>query len=117
LPFYAILRAVPSKLGGVVAMGASIGILFLLPAIDKGHNKIFSMRQTFISMDEPKHFAFIFDTRKGPRFRQIFKFFFSLWVFNFLLLGILGGKPVEFPYSEVSVAVSLYYFSFFFFYF
>jgi ubiquinol-cytochrome c reductase cytochrome b subunit len=31
LPFYAILRAVPSKLGGVVAMGASIGILFLMP--------------------------------------------------------------------------------------
>jgi ubiquinol-cytochrome c reductase cytochrome b/c1 subunit len=36
LPFYAILRAVPSKLGGVVAMAAAIGILFFLPTIDKG---------------------------------------------------------------------------------
>ena len=35
LPFYAILRAVPSKLGGVVAMGAAIGILFLLPVLDR----------------------------------------------------------------------------------
>jgi ubiquinol-cytochrome c reductase cytochrome b subunit len=37
LPFYAILRAVPSKLGGVVAMGASIGILFLMPSLDRGN--------------------------------------------------------------------------------
>jgi quinol-cytochrome oxidoreductase complex cytochrome b subunit len=37
LPFYAILRAVPSKLGGVIAMGASIGILFLMPALDRGN--------------------------------------------------------------------------------
>jgi ubiquinol-cytochrome c reductase cytochrome b subunit len=37
LPFYAILRAVPSKLGGVIAMGASIGVLFLMPALDRGN--------------------------------------------------------------------------------
>lgn len=35
LPFYAILRAVPSKLGGVAAMAAAVGILFLLPGLDK----------------------------------------------------------------------------------
>ncbi|WP_431268140.1 cytochrome c1 [Dankookia sp. P2] len=34
LPFYAILRAVPDKLGGVVMMGASIAILFVLPWLD-----------------------------------------------------------------------------------
>jgi quinol-cytochrome oxidoreductase complex cytochrome b subunit len=37
LPFYAILRAVPSKLGGVIAMAASIGILFLMPTLDRGN--------------------------------------------------------------------------------
>jgi quinol-cytochrome oxidoreductase complex cytochrome b subunit len=36
LPFYAIVRAVPSKLGGVIAMGSAIAILFFLPLLDKG---------------------------------------------------------------------------------
>ena len=40
LPFYAILRAVPSKLGGVVAMGSSICILFLLPTLDSGSSGV-----------------------------------------------------------------------------
>jgi quinol-cytochrome oxidoreductase complex cytochrome b subunit len=35
LPFYAILRSIPSKLGGVFCMGASIAILFLLPLLPK----------------------------------------------------------------------------------
>jgi ubiquinol-cytochrome c reductase cytochrome b subunit len=43
LPFYAILRAVPSKLGGVVAMGASIGILFLLPILDRGQFSVIEL--------------------------------------------------------------------------
>ncbi|MFO1417698.1 MAG: hypothetical protein U1E83_03415 [Methylotetracoccus sp.] len=34
-PFYSILRAIPSKFGGVVAMGASIVVLFLLPWLDR----------------------------------------------------------------------------------
>ena len=42
-----------------------------------------------------------------------FKVMFSFWVFNFLLLGVLGGQPVEYPYSEVSVVVSFFYFFFF----
>ena len=119
LPFYAILRAVPSKLGGVIAMGSSIGILFLLPTLDRGHFKLLTFIDRLFSLVFPripvgyKEIAFY----KGPRFRPIFKFFFSLWVFNFILLGILGGKPVEFPYSEVSVLVSIFYFSFFLLYF
>lgn len=51
---------------------------------------------------------------RGCGFRSQFKFLFSFWVFNFFLLGILGGKPVEYPYSEISVVVSLLYFTFFF---
>jgi ubiquinol-cytochrome c reductase cytochrome b subunit len=35
LPFYAILRAIPDKLGGVLCMGAAIAILFILPIVYK----------------------------------------------------------------------------------
>jgi quinol-cytochrome oxidoreductase complex cytochrome b subunit len=54
---------------------------------------------------------------QGPRFRPLFKFFFSFWVLNFILLGFLGGKPVEFPFNELSVLVSSFYFLFFILYF
>ena len=54
---------------------------------------------------------------KVSRFRPTFKFFFSFWLFNFFLLGVLGGKPVEYPFSELGVVASVYYFFFFFFYF
>ena len=42
LPFYAILRAIPDKFGGVVAMFGSIGVLFILPWLDT--SKVRSMR-------------------------------------------------------------------------
>lgn len=42
LPFYAILRAVPDKFGGVVAMFSAIGVLFVLPWLDT--SKVRSMR-------------------------------------------------------------------------
>jgi quinol-cytochrome oxidoreductase complex cytochrome b subunit len=160
LPFYAILRAVPSKLGGVIAMGASIGILFLMPALDRGNfylircvasiisalvftdlNLIFFVFLPLFIFNWPELYFFlpllfyfryqvvkrfplfsgiylsvsVCDT-KG-RFSPLFKSLFSFWVLNFLLLGVLGGKPVEFPYSELSVYISLFYFSFFFFFF
>jgi len=35
LPFYAILRAVPNKTGGVILMGGAIAVMFLLPTVDK----------------------------------------------------------------------------------
>jgi ubiquinol-cytochrome c reductase cytochrome b/c1 subunit len=126
LPFYAILRTVPSKLGGVVAMGASIGVLFLLPKLDRGQytllrwllsdihhtSKFFTLR---VNLEAPSLGVDHVDptVHKAPRFRPVFKFFFSFWVLNFLLLGILGGKPVEFPYTGLSVLVSVFYFSFF----
>jgi quinol-cytochrome oxidoreductase complex cytochrome b subunit len=49
---------------------------------------------------------------KGPRFRVVFKVFFFLWVASFVLLGVLGAKPVEYPYSELSVFAASYYFIF-----
>ena len=88
LPFYAILRTVPSKLGGVVAMGASIGILFLLPKLDRGK---YSLLQRFLVKIPTKSKYLVLKTNfevpnidtvsptvyKAPRFRPLFKFFFS----------------------------------------
>jgi len=70
LPFYAILRAIPDKLMGVVAMFSSILILFAMPWLDGA--RIRSMR-----------------------FRPLSKFFFWLFVMNGLFLGYLGQLPTD----------------------
>lgn len=87
LPFYAILRAVPNKLGGVLAMLGAILVLFLLPFIDRS-------------------------PVKSPRFRPIFSFFFWFFVADFFLLGFLGGHPAEEPYITASKYASYFYFGF-----
>ncbi|WP_138380290.1 cytochrome b [Luteithermobacter gelatinilyticus] len=70
LPFYAILRAIPDKLLGVVAMFASILILFALPWLDG--SKV-----------------------RSATFRPLTKFFFWLFVINGLFLGFLGAKSPD----------------------
>jgi quinol-cytochrome oxidoreductase complex cytochrome b subunit len=119
LPFYAILRAIPSKLGGVVAMGAAVGILFLLPTLDKGEFKLLSFIFRKYKGDTTGHAQLSPElvVYKGPKFRPLFKFLFSFWVANFLFLGFLGGKPVEFPYVCLSLPISFFYFFYFIFYF
>jgi len=88
-PFYSILRAVPSKFGGVIAMGASIVVLFALPWLDRC--RVRSMRYR--------------DSRYG--------FALALFVLSFIGLGILGTKPVS-PVNTILVrAFSLVYFGFF----
>ena len=88
LPFYAILRSVPDKLGGVAAMGGSIFVLFLLPYINTSE-----VRST--------------------TFRPIFKFFFWLFVADFLILGWVGQKPVKDIYVLVGQTATGFYFLFF----
>lgn len=88
LPFYAILRAVPDKLGGVIAMFGAIAILFALPWLDKS------------------------PVRSG-RYRPLFKIFFWAFAVNFIFLGYLGGKPAEGWYVWASRAGLLYYFAYF----
>jgi ubiquinol-cytochrome c reductase cytochrome b subunit len=88
LPFYAILRAVPDKLGGVIAMFGAIAILFLLPWLDKSK------------------------THSGY-FRPIFKWFYVLFILNVVLLGYLGAKPAEGIYVIASRLSTLYYFAYF----
>jgi quinol-cytochrome oxidoreductase complex cytochrome b subunit len=88
LPFYAILRAIPIKELGVLAMFGSILILFVLPWLDKS-------------------------PVRSARFRPIYKQLFWIFIANFLFLGWLGAKPAEQPYtilSQIGVAI---YFGFF----
>ncbi len=88
LPFYAILRAVPDKLGGVVAMFASILVLFLLPWLDWSR------------------------VRSGT-FRPLFRLFFWILVADCILLGWLGAKPAEGIYVEIAQFATIYYFAHF----
>jgi len=88
LPFYAILRAVPDKLGGVVLMFGSILILFVLPWLDR--SKIKSMT-----------------------YRPIAKWACRLFLVNGIVLGFMGAKPAEGIYVTISQVGTLYYFAYF----
>jgi len=95
LPFYAILRSVPDKLGGVCALLGSIIILFFLPFFfDK--NALFERN-------------FIYDFK----YKIIIWFFFSIWC----ILGWIGGKSIEMPYYEIGQISSFLYFFLFIFLF
>ncbi len=85
LPFYAILRAIPDKLGGVVAMFGSIAILFVLPWLDTSK------------------------VRSGT-YRPLFKVFFWIFVLVCITLGYLGSKPPEGLYVTFSRIFTFYYF-------
>ncbi len=88
LPFYAILRAVPHKLLGVITMFSAIIVLFFLPWLDT--SKV-----------------------RSAKFRPIYKQVFWLFVINCLFLGYLGAKPAEGNYVWMSQIATLYYFAHF----
>jgi len=88
LPFYAILRAIPSKLGGVLAMFAAILIFLILPFIETSRVR-------------------------GNGFRPIMKIFFWLFAVNFFLLMYCGGQHAEEPFITMSRICSTYYFMYF----
>ena len=88
LPFYAILRSIPSKLGGVLMMFGSIALLAFLPWLDTSN-----VRST--------------------KYRPIFKWFLWAFFFSVVALGYLGGKPAEGSYVMWSRVFTLYYFAFF----
>ena len=88
LPFYAILRSIPNKLGGVAAMGGSLIILFLIP---------------FINTSEVR----------SSTFRPIFKVFYWLIVADFFILGWIGQKPVKDTFIVIGQIATVYYFLFF----
>lgn len=88
LPFYAILRSIPNKLLGVILMFSAILILLILPLTD---NSII----------------------RGNTFKIISKLFFFLFVFNFILLGILGSCHVEVPFIQIGQITTFLYFAYF----
>ena len=88
LPFYAILRAIPDKLMGVIALGASIVILAFLPWLDT--SKV-----------------------RSARYRPLFRQFFWLFVIVCIGLGWLGSKPPEGIYVILARIFTIYYFAFF----
>jgi len=89
-PYYSILKAVPNQGLGVIAMGASLVILFFLPWLDK--SKVLSIRY------------------KSP----IFKIALALFVISFFILGYLGMKSPTEGRTLVARICTIYYFAFFF---
>jgi len=87
-PFYAILRAVPDKLGGVALMFASIVILYVLPWLDTSQTR-------------------------SCNYRPIYKWFMMLFFVNFFVLGYVGMKPAEGTYLLIARLGLVYYFVFF----
>jgi len=85
LPFYAILRAVPDKLGGVLAMFGAIAVLFILPWLDTARVR-------------------------SARFRPIYKWFFWVLVADCFILGYCGANPPEGYFVPLSRVATLYYF-------
>jgi len=88
LPFYAILRAVPDKLMGVLLMFGSIVVLFFLPWLD-------TMKV------------------RSARYRPTYKIFYFTFLVCCLLLGYLGGQAPEGIYLFLSRVCTIYYFAFF----
>ncbi len=88
LPFYAILRAVPDKLGGVIAMVGAIAILFVLPWLDT--SKV-----------------------RSARYRPLFRQFYFIFIGVCLLLGYLGAMPAEGIYIVLARIATIYYFAHF----
>ena len=88
LPFYAILRSIPNKLLGVIAMFSAILIILAMPFTDLSRSR-------------------------GIQFRPLSKIAFYIFTANFLILMILGAKHVESPFIELGQISTLIYFSYF----
>lgn len=88
LPAYAILRSIPNKLLGVLALFASILILFVLPLITTSEIRS--------SLYKPLH-----------------QVFFWFLITDYILLGYLGQQIPESPFIEIGQIAAIYYFSYF----
>ena len=91
LPFYAILRSIPNKLLGVVAMFGSLLILLILPFVD------FSR------------------TRGNKTLNPINIFFFTVFVCNLITLGLVGSNHAAEPFILLGQVCTIIYFAYFLF--
>jgi len=89
LPYYAILRSIPNKLLGVLAMFGSLLILLILPITDLSRIR-------------------------GMVFRPAMKLFFWAFVVNFFILMWIGSQHPNTPYVEIGQVATIFYFSWFF---
>jgi ubiquinol-cytochrome c reductase cytochrome b subunit len=88
LPFYAILRSIPNKLLGVIAMFSALLALLTLPYLDMSSSR-------------------------GYQFKPAGKVFFWMFVANFLTLMVIGAKHVEAPYIVIGQITTFLYFFWF----
>jgi len=88
LPFYAILRSIPNKLLGVIAMLSAILMLLVMPYSDLSRSR-------------------------GIQFRPLSKIAFYIFIANFLILMVLGAKHVEYPFIELGQISTVIYFAHF----
>jgi ubiquinol-cytochrome c reductase cytochrome b subunit len=88
LPFYAILRSIPNKLLGVIAMFSAILILLIMPFSDLSRSR-------------------------GIQFKPLSKIVFYIFVADFIILMQLGAKHVESPFIEFGQVSTILYFSYF----
>jgi ubiquinol-cytochrome c reductase cytochrome b subunit len=85
LPFYAMLRAVPHKLGGVILMFGSMALLFVLPWLDTS-------------------------PVRSARFRPIYRPLFFVWLLAIVLLGVVGAHKPEGIWVIIGRVGTIYYF-------
>ena len=85
LPFYAILRAVPDKLGGVLLMFGAVAVLFIVPWLDTSRVR-------------------------SAKFRPIYRQFFWLLLIDCIVLGWVGGNPPEGAFIVIGRIATVYYF-------
>jgi ubiquinol-cytochrome c reductase cytochrome b subunit len=88
LPFYAILRSIPNKLLGVLAMFGSLLILLVLPLTDLSRVR-------------------------GSQFRPIMKFAFWFFVVDFFILMFIGSQHPSTPYVQIGQVATAFYFAWF----
>ena len=88
LPFYAILRSIPNKLLGVIAMFGSLLILLVLPYTDLSRVR-------------------------GNQFKPFMKFAFWFFVVDFIILMWIGSQHPNSPYVEIGQIATAFYFAWF----
>lgn len=88
LPYYAILRSIPNKLIGVIAMFSSLLILLIMPIVDTSRIR-------------------------GNQFKPLMKFFFWAFVVNFFILMWIGSQHPNYPYTIIGQFSTAFYFLYF----
>jgi ubiquinol-cytochrome c reductase cytochrome b subunit len=88
LPFYTVLKVIPHKLLGVIAMLAALLVLFVVPWLDTS-------------------------PVRSARFRPVYKQFFWIFIINCLVMGYVGAKPPEGVYLLIGQVTTVYYFAHF----